>query len=110
VALSNYRALIVIANAICLSQSIELFKIFRDGEFIHYHRLSLLIQSLPNVTLFLAEESRLKEEFQLFWMYDSRYWVGQFLDKWCTKTMRLKIGTMKKVAKMLRRHRLLLLN
>ena len=52
----------------------------------------------------------LKEEFQLFWLYTSPYWAGRFLDKWCTKTMRSKIRPMKKVAKMLRRHRPLLLN
>ena len=52
----------------------------------------------------------LKEEFQLFWQYMSPYWAGEFLDKWCTKTMRSKLEPMKKVAKMLRRHRPLLLN
>ena len=52
----------------------------------------------------------LKEEFQLFWSYTSPYWAGQFLDKWCTKTMRSKIEPMKKVARRLRKHRPLLLN
>ena len=52
----------------------------------------------------------LKEEFQLFWTYTSPCWAGQFLDKWCTKTMRSKIEPMKKVARMLRSHRPLLLN
>ncbi len=52
----------------------------------------------------------LKEEFQLFWAYQSPYWAGQFMDKWCTKTMRSKIEPMKKVARMLRKHRPLLLN
>ena len=52
----------------------------------------------------------LKEEFQFFWAYQSPYWAGKFMDKWCTKTMRSKIEPMKKVAKMLRRHRMLLLN
>jgi len=52
----------------------------------------------------------LKEEFQLFWEYVSPYWAGRFLDKWCTKVMRSKIEPMKKVAKMLRGHRLLLMN
>ena len=52
----------------------------------------------------------LKEEFQLFWSYKSPYWAGEFLDKWCTKTMRSKIEPMKKVARMLRKHRPLLLN
>jgi transposase len=52
----------------------------------------------------------LKEEFQLFWSYSSPYWAGEFLDKWCRKTMRSKIEPMKKVARMLRKHRPLLLN
>lgn len=52
----------------------------------------------------------LKEEFQLFWSYTSPYWAGQFLDRWCTKVMRSKIEPMKKVARMLRRHRPLLQN
>jgi len=52
----------------------------------------------------------LKEEFQLFWSYRSPYWAGWFLDKWCTKVMRSKIEPMKKVARMLRRHRPLLMN
>jgi len=52
----------------------------------------------------------LKEEFQFFWGYTSPYWAGQFLDKWCTKTMRSKLDPMKKVARMLRNHRGLLLN
>jgi transposase len=52
----------------------------------------------------------LKEEFQLFWEYLSPYWAGWFLDKWCTKAMRSKIEPMKKVAKMLRRHKPLLMN
>jgi len=52
----------------------------------------------------------LKEEFQQLWSYRSPYWAGQFLDKWCTKTMRSKIEPMKKMARQLRRHRPLLLN
>ena len=52
----------------------------------------------------------LKEEFQFFWEYKSAGWAGKFLDQWCTKTMRSKLEPMKKVAKMLRRHRELILN
>ena len=65
----------------------------------------LLRYNLRSVRAYL-----LKEEFQFFWSYISPYWAGQFLDKWCTKTMRSKIDPMKEVAKMLRRHRPLLLN
>lgn len=52
----------------------------------------------------------LKEEFQFFWTYISPYWAGRFLDQWCTRAMRSKIEPMKRIAKMLRRHRPLLLN
>ena len=65
----------------------------------------LLQYNLRSVRAYL-----LKEEFQFFWHYRSPYWAGQFLDKWCTKTMRSKIDPMKKVARMLRGHRELLLN
>jgi len=52
----------------------------------------------------------LKEEFQFFWTYVSHAWAGKFLDHWCTKVMRSRIDPMKKVARMLRRHRPLILN
>lgn len=52
----------------------------------------------------------LKEDFQFFWAYTSPYWAGQFLDTWCTRTMRSQLAPMKKVARMLRGHRELLLN
>jgi transposase len=52
----------------------------------------------------------LKEDFQFFWGYRSPYWAGRFLDRWCTRTMRSKIGPMKRVARMLRGHRPLILN
>jgi len=69
-------------------------------------RLADLVQyNLRSIRSYL-----LKEEFQLFWSYTSPYWAGQFLDKWCTKTMRSKIDPMKKVARRLRKHRPLLLN
>lgn len=69
-------------------------------------RLAELLQyNLKSIRAYL-----LKEEFQLFWAYQSPYWAGWFLDRWCTKTMRSKIEPMKRVARMLRNHRALLLN
>lgn len=65
----------------------------------------LLRYNLKSVRSYL-----LKEDFQSFWEYISPYWAGEFLDKWCEKTMRSRIEPMKKVAKTLRRHRALLLN
>ena len=52
----------------------------------------------------------LKEDFQFFWTYVSPTWAGRFLDRWCTRTLRSRIEPMKKVARMLRRHRPLLMN
>ncbi len=52
----------------------------------------------------------LREDFQFFWTYVSPTWAGRFLDRWCTCTLRSRIEPMQKVARMLRRHRPLLLN
>ncbi len=52
----------------------------------------------------------LKEDFQNFWLYTSPAWAGKFLERWCTRTMRSKIEPMKDIAKMLRRHKDLILN
>jgi transposase len=52
----------------------------------------------------------LKEDFQFFWEYVSDYWAGKFLDRWCTRTLRSRLEPMKRVANMLRRHRILILN
>ena len=65
----------------------------------------LVRHNLKTVRSFL-----LKEQFQFFWDYISPHWAGQFLDDWCSQTMRSKIEPMKKVARMLRAHRELLLN
>ncbi len=52
----------------------------------------------------------LKEDFQGLWDYVSPAWAGKFLDRWCTRSMRSRLVPMKRVARMLRRHRELLLN
>jgi transposase len=52
----------------------------------------------------------LKEDFQFFWDYVSPHWAGVFLDRWCRRATRSRIGPMKKVARMLQAHRQLLLN
>lgn len=65
----------------------------------------LLRYNLKSVRAYL-----LKEDFQQFWEYDSPAWAGKFLDRWCARAMRSKLDPVKKVAKMLRKHRELLLN
>jgi transposase len=52
----------------------------------------------------------LREDFEPFWAYRSATWAGRFLDRWCAQVMRTRLEPMKKVARMLRRHRPLLLN
>lgn len=69
-------------------------------------RLAELLQyNLRSVRAYL-----LKEDFQFFWNYKSPYWAGEFLDRWCTRTLRSRLDPMKKVARTLRAHRGLLLN
>lgn len=52
----------------------------------------------------------MREWFDDFWQYRSLDWAGAFLDEWCVQVMRSRIEPMKKVARMLRRHRPLILN
>jgi transposase len=52
----------------------------------------------------------LKESFQKFWKYKSRFWAEKFLNRWTFIAMRSKIESIKDVAKMLRRHQPLILN
>lgn len=66
-------------------------------------RLAELLQyNLRTVRSYL-----LKADLQFFWTYKSPYGAGQFLDKGCARTLRSKIEPMKKVARMLRGHRVL---
>ncbi len=52
----------------------------------------------------------LKEDFQQFWECRSPTAARRFLGRWCRRAMRSRLEPMKKVAKMLRRHRPLVLN
>jgi transposase len=52
----------------------------------------------------------LREDFDHFWTYRDPIWAGLFLDDWCRTVMRARIEPMQKVARMLRRHRPLILN
>jgi len=65
----------------------------------------LLKYNLKSVRSYL-----LREDFQQFWEYVSPCWAGKFLDQWCTRTLRSRIGPMKKIVNSLREHRDLILN
>ncbi len=65
----------------------------------------LLQYNLRSVRAYL-----LKEEFQFFWDYLSPSWADKFLARWTTKVMRSRIEPLKHEAKMIRRHKNLILN
>ena len=65
----------------------------------------LLQYNLKSVRAYL-----LKEEFQFFWDYLSPSWADKFLTRWTTKVMRSRIEPLKHEAKMIRRHKDLILN
>lgn len=52
----------------------------------------------------------LKEDFEFLWGYVSPYWAGQFLERWCSRTLRSRIEPMKRLARSFREHRPLILN
>ncbi|MFQ5688578.1 MAG: ISL3 family transposase, partial [Candidatus Scalindua sp.] len=52
----------------------------------------------------------LKEAFQHFWTYKTRWGAERFLKTWTTRAMRSRLPEIKKVAKRLRKHQELLLN
>lgn len=68
------------------------------------------LKHLLNCNLKTIRAYLLKEDFQNFWNYTSATWAGKFLDHWCTQVMRSKLDPMKKVAKTIRKHKVLILN
>ena len=83
--------------------------LLRRPEHLTDHQLPRLAELL-GYNLRAVRAYLLREEFQFFWRYRSATWAGKFLDRWCTQTMRSRLAPMQKVARMLRRHRPLLLN
>ena len=65
----------------------------------------LLAYNLKSIRAYL-----LKEDFQQFWEYVSPSWAEKFLDIWCRRTMKSRLDSMKKIAKMLRRYKPEILN
>lgn len=69
------------------------------------HLKTLLQYNLQSVKAYL-----LKEDFQHFWTYTSSACASKFMDEWIKRTMLSRIEPMKKVAKMLKRHKPLIMN
>jgi transposase len=79
----------------------------------HEHRTDAdraRLRELTRHNLKAVRSTLLREVFEPFWGYRSAAWAGAFLDDWCHVVMRSRIEPMKKVARMLRRHRSLILN
>jgi transposase len=68
------------------------------------------LRDLVRHNLKAVRTTLLREDFEPFWAYRSATWAGRFLDRWCTEVMRTRLDPLKKVARMLRRHRPLILN
>jgi len=92
---------VVLRNArYCLLKNPENLKDFQKVKL-----KELLSYNLKSIRAYL-----LKEDFKLFWKYQSPTWASKFLDQWCTQVMRSKIEPMKKVAKTIRKHKPLIMN
>jgi transposase len=52
----------------------------------------------------------LREDFQRFWEYQRADFAGKFLDNWVTRTLQTDLAPMKKVAKMLNKHKPMIMN
>ncbi len=52
----------------------------------------------------------MREDFQRLWEYKEAKEAGKFLDDWITRTLKTKLKPMKQVARMLRKHKPLILN
>ena len=52
----------------------------------------------------------LREDFQRFWKYQRIYYADKFLENWATRTLQTDLEPMKKVARMLRKHKPLIMN
>ena len=68
------------------------------------------LNELIEMNLNTVKAYLLKEQFHKFWEYKSPTWAGKFLDSWCELAKESELEPMIKVAKMLQKHRELILN
>jgi len=68
------------------------------------------LKELVDMNLNTVKAYVLKEQFQHFWEYKSPTWAGKFLDNWCELANESELEPMMKVARMLQKHRELILN
>lgn len=70
----------------------------------------LTLSELVKYNLRTVRAYLLKEDFDFFWDYVSPAWAEKFLDRWCNRVMRSRLGPMKDFARTLRSHKMLILN
>jgi transposase len=68
------------------------------------------LSELLKLNLAAVKGYLLREEFQRFWECTQHDVAGKFLDDWVTSTLKTNLEPMKKVAKMLQRHKQSILN
>ena len=71
---------------------------------------TVCLSELLKLNLATVRAYLLREDFQRFWTFTHVKVAEYFLHTWCTRTMRSRIELMKHVAKMLRRHKDLILH
>jgi transposase len=65
----------------------------------------LLKYNLKSVKAYL-----MREDFQRFWEYRSKAWANKFIDRWCQRANRSRIGPMQEVSRTLLKHKDQILN
>jgi transposase len=68
------------------------------------------LSQLLKINLQSIKAYLMKEDFKRFWLYHYKAWADKFLQDWCTRTLQANVEPMKKVARMLRKHKPLILN
>jgi transposase len=68
------------------------------------------LSKLLKINLTSVKAYLMKEDFQRFWEYKSKGWADKFLEDWAQRAVQSNLAPMKKVAKMLRKHKPLILN
>lgn len=71
---------------------------------------TIRLKELLKINLSSVKAYLMREDFQQFWEMGRPFWGNRFLEDWATRAMKSNLAPMKKVAKMLRRHKDLILN
>ncbi len=68
------------------------------------------LSEILKINLASVKAYLLREDFQRFWDYKNANTAEKFLDEWITRTLKTKLNPLKQVARMLRKHKPLILN